>query len=395
MKRDLVGSHGEPAFSRTKPVELRPEWEQLLSDARIRRDGTTIGTLRILFPRFGDIWDNRDKFVSGSNKPRRIANPTYFDRFFAFEVPQEDVSDGLVAEAIGALLRGQNSEQLETLVNRFPEDASLIVPKVVAEAHRAGSEELAGAVAVWLATNYSVLPAEHDFITTRGQVKAAITELMPTVGDDRLVDVIELIAEVDEGPSLAADVLRYHRIRNLAGEDDPARIAPLETARARVAALFREAFRQFDEGPVEAIPSHTWHGVWDWLRLDPKGVHTYFSARLAEGSWSRLATAERLIGQSIPMGVPNPRPRLSNVDLEIVNELVGIAAVAEEIGVGVIENAPFITTDDRLEDTAENRRALILSALRLRVGGVPRADWPEPPSPSNDGESQTRSDSRS
>lgn len=120
-------------------------WHSILRRAHIPpdRNREIVDIINILFPKFGEGYEEIQSTYNYSNPPiKGISDARYFERYFAFGVPAEEISDLLVIngfEEIGGVVFGDARQQLEDLfsdngyeilsraINFIPEDPHRIV----------------------------------------------------------------------------------------------------------------------------------------------------------------------------------------------------------------------------------------------------------------------------
>lgn len=133
------------------PSDLRREWSDLLVAAKVRPEhveGVAI-VVGELFPRFRATWAGR-KYGDRDPGGNRVSNYMYFDRYFSFDVPDEDISDSMLATAFDEIVAGRRGATLEQFEGEVSLKASVALAKLNArfDQHPDG----AGNVLIWLAS---------------------------------------------------------------------------------------------------------------------------------------------------------------------------------------------------------------------------------------------------
>jgi hypothetical protein len=89
-----------------------------------------------------------------------------------------------------------------------------------------------------------------------------------------------------------------------------------------------------------------------------------------------LDIAARLVNTRAPAGVPNPVWRITELDMEVVEELIGIDALVAEIGPDTIRaTAPSPDLREAIA-TPDTRRAYVVELFRRRLAKSEEADTP-------------------
>ena len=172
--------------------QRRLEWMTMLADAHVheaeRED--VLYLLTVLFPAFGSTYRNETEKEQRSThvpEPQQgaISHPDYFDRFFTFGVPADDISDAEASAAARDIARGYfRSPSAVALVNMFDMQPELVLRKLsyVAEAEGLRTAQLV----MWLQERWSALD-ERSFLRSRVETLAEATLLRMT--DDHAFQV--------------------------------------------------------------------------------------------------------------------------------------------------------------------------------------------------------------
>jgi predicted KAP-like P-loop ATPase len=123
------------------------DWRQRLRDASVNREDVegVLGILAILFVSVKEAMEHgqlSSGYMEGLARRRCIGHPDYFDRYFAFSVPDEDIADSVVAAALRQLAEQTPGSEVDQLTNRLNTDTSRVVRKL--EALRSQGLEPAG-----------------------------------------------------------------------------------------------------------------------------------------------------------------------------------------------------------------------------------------------------------
>jgi hypothetical protein len=108
-----------------------------LCDAGVSKENIE-GVLSILALLFVPIRETVEKHHANSEdmenlgRRRCVRHPDYFDRYFAFSAPAEDIADSVVAEAIGQLGDGTIGPEVDRLKGFLITDTSRVRRKIEA-----------------------------------------------------------------------------------------------------------------------------------------------------------------------------------------------------------------------------------------------------------------------
>jgi hypothetical protein len=190
--------------------------------------------------------------------------------------------------------------------------------------------------------------------------------------------VLDNLANVEGGMVLGARLVSGATGHFFSGSADEMEIrtSTYPKASAHFVDLIEAAFQsQSSIGPLE-LPDDVWLLMWSWRAIDSAGARRWIARRVADGTWSRLDIAARLVNTRAPAGVPNPVWRITELDMEVVEELIGIDALVAEIGPDTIRaTAPSPDLREAIA-TPDTRRAYVVELFRRRLAKSEEADTP-------------------
>jgi predicted KAP-like P-loop ATPase len=381
-KVDLTGA-GDlfDAFrqGRQKPSERRATWVNLFATAKVapeHLDGVA-DVLGALFPRFKEIWNDSTSFGSGDPAIRRVANRDYFDRYFAFDVPEEDFLDSTAAAAYAAILDGRETSETRALAEILVTKTDLAINKVEALFRQDRDGSSARSLLLWLAPLASSVSEARDLFSARDRVQALCSRLYLQLEPDEAVlnEVLNEVSRVDLGMELGSRLIGAAESSPFTGsaEDVEARTRVYPLARAHFAGLIKKEFERHREASVFELPKETWSLIWAWRTIEPEMARRWIRIQVEAGRWTRLELAARLVASRAPVGVPNPVWKLSELDFDVVEDLIGVSALIKEVGEDRIMSTPLQEMRD-VEATEETRRDFVLQALRRRLTREKRGD---------------------
>jgi len=345
-------------------------WVRRLSEAHIavEHHADVADVLSALFPKFNQEWNESNRTYGNRDAPSpRVGNPDYFDRYFHFGVPGDDLSDAVVFAAYAHISDGTTSPELDLVLSEFPVKAGLIIPKleIANEAKPSGSLALVS----WLADQDLVVPNSTDSLNDHRRLRGLGARIFLSLSPSDISVALETVGTRDGGlPVLsdwlyaAADAQNQYRL----SDEQKAAFAQ---ANLRFVAQVRALFEsQRTTSPIE-IDAGIWNLIWDWYRIDLDGARIWIAARFSSGEWMPLDVVARFVTSSRTHGVPNAPWLLSGLDFETLDNLVGLeflyGALDQEIQSAIVP--PW--RDHSVEITSESRRQYALQLLRQRKAG--------------------------
>lgn len=350
------------SFDRKRDIEADHEfWRRFFAEARVddsRMDGVA-DVLGLLFPRFGHEWsDSPHGFSAPKVTAGRISNADYFDRFFAVGIPAEDLSDLLVEAASSQILERRTGAERATLEDAWPERAILIMTKLERCWQHDDPRIVAGLS--WLAAQFPQLPKRYDIADPRMRAQWFGRDIYLNLTEQDALSFLDAVSSEPEVLQFCSFLVES-AIRKRQDQDELSEHSPLATE-TRLAESIEGVF--IGEGTTNPLdyPDEVWSLFWTWARIDATAARSWATGHLDAGHWPTLDLVARMVGTSIPLGVPNPIPRISDLDLELVQRVVGLERVRSDLA------AQLETFEEPLQReaaaTPENRRRYVLSVLR-------------------------------
>lgn len=320
--------------------------------------------LGTLFPALqSDLVEQQSRFspegVLGSQ--RRIADPDYFDRYFAYLVPEEDVSDLLIERGLAVLHTGVGGKlDLSALAAALKSHGTLTARKIQRR------EPEPRPFARWILTvlvDSVEWGSEDDYVVSNllqwnllrlsaAQFEEAVRDLGASAAGR--VELIRLGTNLRRGRETTAMYARLSLSDVEAFWEHLRKVLPpiLET----------ELREQLPGSALDASPEFM---EMLWLREDigPGSAKDWLTEQRASGRWRLLDELARLVHA----GSTSERPGVAMIDHLTEDDFIAyfdLDEVAEKLGAELAAAPELLADHWSLEDTAENRRAVALNDAR-------------------------------
>jgi hypothetical protein len=272
-------------------------WRQRLREAGVTDDNVE-GVLAILAILFVPIKEASERgrlgreYMEDLGRRRGIGHPDYFDRYFAFSVPEEDIADSVVVEALNQLAKNSPGPELDQLTRGLQADTSRVVRKL--RALRGGGQVPAEPLLHLLGHVYDDLPLDSLF-TARPHLDVALLTgwLLSDLGEEDGVSALRALAEADSSTELAVRAVRTLRdAASKAGELGPPAIFGLPTLTWMSAAeevildMIKARLTLAASRPVAEIGCSLFRELLaGWHDLEPTEVTTWLWDQITAGRW--------------------------------------------------------------------------------------------------------------
>ncbi|WP_411575696.1 KAP family P-loop NTPase fold protein [Streptomyces mutabilis] len=345
-----------------KPEEKEQRWREMLSDAHVNAADIqgVYELLRSLFPRLTPS----DGFGGGRpdmSKRRGVGHRDYFDRYFNFGVPGDDVPDRTLREQVVALNEGPDEQSIGFIRSALRVRTARVCRKLrrVLPGNGNACAELLPVFAEVYATR------EHAIFAVDGSpllnLESAAEDAAYELATVRVEEVIRAMNMYSHGAILASNIVQ--RLRERGSSNFPSLLA--STSRVleeRVVALLGRE--------LDSISTHDFRHVYHWrVTAGKETVDPRLRSTLTDGNWIPLDFAARNVSVVISGNVEF----LSELDFNLLEEVIGLdffySSLEREIDAS---DSPI--RRHFYADTMDNRRSLALAFLRARREGQSSAD---------------------
>lgn len=363
---ELTGTSLRAALAKQPPADALAAWRSRTEKAGVREDHIE-GVLNVLAELFLPIRAALDDTAGdGLGKEslvrrRAVGHADYFDRYFSFGVPEEDLADSVVADALAELADDEDGPGACRLEAELARDPARLVRKMRARRDEGGVP--AAPLLRLLVRSYAGVDEGSALISNaRFAVQVLAAELCQDLGPAGAADVIAGAEPDWDGLSLLSDAVRKLQ-RHAAVETDGTQAAagwrpPADALRGllqpRVAAI---SDMPADQAPPQAV------GAWRrWRALAQEEADAWLRGQVDRDRWDLLDALALLVPTCTVSGGEPPRAALGDLDTDEANAVFGAGRLAEELA-HAVRDAVYVNPWG-LAPTLANRRACVLSALR-------------------------------
>lgn len=352
--------------------QVKADWAGSLALAKVepRHIEGVARILGLLFPNFDAAWAERPRNPRSSevDKSQRVCNPNYFDRYFAFSVPADDVPDAVVRAAYSQLVSGViDRSELARVQTLLLKNAALVIGKLYdsfEEDSSGGAELLA-----WLRQQYYLLPDERSaLMSARGSVTAFSSMIFTDLSTAQVKQVMRLAAhERSRALPLMAHWIRAADNTDRSGSPQEL-VDALADAKRELVRLIVDEFNSWQQRNVFDVPRDSWGLLWDWVNHDAVSAREWFRSLADTPGWTSLNILGRLVSTRILMGVPDAQPQMDQLSFDMVDAIIGIDEVTAMYS---DEIRSAVKLEPGAVDSPDNRTQFALWALRQRTAPAP------------------------
>lgn len=359
----LSGESGFEIDQRKAEANRRARLDELLSDAKVQRrhQATVVEVLQLLFPAI------RSRFrgaYGDDTVPRGIANRHYFDRYFNFGVPGDDLPDGAVRRALGLIRRGEAGPALDQLELELASEPFRTIEKLRGERDRSGKESLQ--LALWCLSRCGMLPAHNGWSAPRDILARFFGEVLIDVPAGDLPDVMDVALRGVPTAFMAANAARIlGRDRYGAPRDIAAQRAAADRLRAMLADRLPSFARREIRSPVFVVDNEAWRLLALWEIVDEVAPKAFIRERVENHQWQLLDVVARLATSTVPVDDGQAIGTLQGFDPAYVSKFLDLDLVETELAMEIASASPV--EEGELEATPENRRAFVLDWFRRKT----------------------------
>ncbi|MFI9159031.1 P-loop NTPase fold protein [Kitasatospora aureofaciens] len=315
-RAELTGTSLELAAARSRQSGDRTQvWRDRLTSAGVTEehlDGI-LGLLAMIFPALSRSLGTDGDLTAAAHR-HGIGSNDYFDRYVVFGVPDDDLSEAELTEALTQLAAGAPGPEAAELLLRLEEDTHRLRRRL-GQRLQAGITVPAAALLLALAERYGALTARAEFLLSAdASARFLAQDLFRTLPHDTHTQVLADIAASPQGASLAGRLL-FDAMKPAdtgipyAQETD----AWVQTARTAVVEQLKHHLTTAGSQPADALTKPDIDLIWTWRHVDAATARPWIRERLDNDTWQLLP----LLAKLIP---PRPLP-FTTVDAETLASL--------------------------------------------------------------------------
>jgi predicted KAP-like P-loop ATPase len=285
------------------PLSYTAQLERDLDRLRIP-DENRDGLMRLLgsmFPMLHSDWANQPRPESsmGFFDGPRIGNPDYFARYFAFGVPDEDIPDKTITDALTAITNAAHQSaplaQLERMMQRDPE----LVIRKLRDFNTPTTRQVE-----WFADRIETMSEiDTGLVTQRTQLTQLVARLLARLSREDRDRVIASREDTAASMRALAEVGRfYFGINGAISEQLSIYVGNLDEATTGVLDAITSRVYLYVKEHVPASPETTSGDFWNllraWSRIDAAGARHWVTDRVRAG-WDLVATIGGLLNSKL------------------------------------------------------------------------------------------------
>lgn len=379
-KAPLTGTDGGFSEDRS-PDQLAGSWKSRLTGHGVPAEDAD-GMLELLAVMFVPLEAAlRNSSANGVRyedvlRRRGVGHADYFDRYFSFGVPEEDIADSTVLEALGQLRSDEAGDALLRLKTRLVEDTARVTRKIAIL--WSAKQAPVGAVLELLAEAYEKVPETPDlFLEDPGRSLVVLgRELLAEAQSDETVDLLRRLSTTDRRLQFASrtvDPVRHIQADNAKAATPPWQLSARDTIRE----LIKERLNQAaDPESLRQLPDVAFNLVWLWGRIDLPSLKAWLTERMDSSTWPLIDVLPRLVAVGRPLGSDSARTVIGDFNAGEVDQIIGLDYVFERLADEISEVhttvGPFTPNP-----TMQDRRDYALKVLRdvrSRIAGTVHSD---------------------
>lgn len=372
--RDSLRSLSQPSHSHK---DARDIWLRRLKTALVSQEheDDVLYLLSKLFPLLVPIYrgdDTRhDQYRQSVTAPARaIANTDYFDRYFTYGVPKDDIPESAITSALNELgNRGPAASRpnLSKLEVAFSQQPELVLRKVWS---RIDDESLnRSRLVLWLTQLHTQSP---QYSTIRHRIAGLVADIIVRIEANTAIPLMQNVGTTISGVHLWGMVRQLLAAYEVGMQGEIERRNHL--AEALTPALIDRFHTVLDhqmqstKSPFN-IPAEEASLVWLWSEIDPDGLKKLFREAVTEERWTILDELAWMVPVVISSTQQSYISQWHN-DYSHFAKLFDLDATAATLRQDV-DTAGTLEQYQDTEATPEHLRAFALALLKYRRDAKP------------------------
>lgn len=335
------------------------QWSNLLVEKGVAA-GNIDGVLSVLSQMFLPIRSARENmdwtekaWYDEVRSRRGVGHIDYFDRYFSFSVPEDDIPDSVVRAAMGDLAGGASTPAVDRMRSQLIADPGRVCRKIATEHEQ---DRAPAAEVLWfLADLYADLPSSGTaLLDPKRSVQFLAADLLTDVPSDQGPDVLRRMSNTALGVCLMAEVVA--RARHGSSTDEGKKTIDWMDEASTTAAILVRSRLDATEAPVKELDEDLWRLIHAWRWLDEEATRQWVrEAAHAKSGWQLIDVLARMTAPAHMDG-----GSMAALNMTEVETFVGVDFAISELPMG---DAASVEASHDLEPTWENRQRLARSLI--------------------------------
>jgi predicted KAP-like P-loop ATPase len=364
-KDELVHS-GRPNLQQNDDKDATKEkWKARLRAAQTEEEMLErIGSvLSDLFPRFEKDWNTGVGMgPADATSPPRIGNADYFDRYFNFGVPVEDISDVSVRLGYEQIIGGTGGQHAAALETQLASNARLAITKISSLIQNQVS--IPAPLVEWLGGVDSAVPVDYGILTPHRQLRRLGGDAFLRVPPSELESVASAVLSTQNGVSVLSDWLRLAKKNPQGRSVTKERSTALEDVHRLYLQTVEEYFYSMETLSPLDVPSDRWYLIWEWYEASNDQVREFLKQKLMYDQWSVLDLVARLVSTGYTSGLHGQFEVITGLDLNIVDDVLTLDFVYRNLSQEIAEAESPPWSHHSVEANNETRKSYALQVLK-------------------------------
>lgn len=360
----LTGTERKYSMDRQKqPKEVLADWEKKLKTARNSGDDVMalLEYLGVLFAPIDAAARNQGPSPAHYEDillRRGVGHIDYFDRYFNFGVPDEDIADSMVIAALEELRTEEDGGALTQLKERLVNDTARVVRKV--GIYRRNEHGDAQRLLGLLAEGYVKVPDSPD-VFAEDPGRSLVSLGRDLLSDIEPGEVVATLRSASRGDRQLQFIARTIDPRRFTENETP---AWLVEARDAVVQLIKARLEEDgDLASLDGVTDAAFSLFWIWARIDPSGVKSWLKDQLDSERWRLIDVIARFATVGVTLSGRPAQTVMGGFSLKDADQLLGLDYIYDQLGqqiTDVVTEANDFTVNPTLAD----RRDFALVVLR-------------------------------
>jgi len=358
-KSELTGSDTMSDFREKNLQDRHKRWIDLIKATGVKNEDKLFNLLSHLFTYIKSARHNSSYTSDHKDNQlqKRVGNIDYFDRYFVFGVPEDDISDGKIVELVEGLGK-DDAKAIKDLSKLIDKDAVLALRKL------RNIQEISGIppkpLLSVLSSKFLSLKSESGFFSVPPEwaIQDMVKRALPKIDSSERKTVFETVAK-----SLSGLIMLIHTfIRSDEEKEEPLEEelhqVMVNALKKRMANLSKKKLEKFSDNdykllyPYKVMIGEQELTKWLWAGVDTR-------------QWDPVRILANLVSEATSFGSEGTRKSIGQLDNDTLNNYFGIdrllALKEQEIKeVNLSSGSSF----HREEPTFENKRNYVLRLLR-------------------------------